>query len=607
MVKLKNAISNLLERLGLNTLASRIFLISTIPIILIVTTITIETHRINREVLQKDKTLLAFQTLLKDFNQLTSFSQSFITHGSDEESLFATGSTNETNLYRHSLKEAQSTIEEIEAMSLIRDHFLSDLEEIEENLQDLDKIFFEIMTLKISIGKKDYGQIGMWRTNIHAAEAIINKAKEYKLYTSLLMLRRHEKDYLLRNDFNYVKKFQDEYQNFVTLTEKSKVSEEIKSQLTLFTYQYKEAFLNFSNVKKIYEQKLTEYEEKQNMLSHDVLELSEAVNYIAATYLDRYNQKILYSTISIILLSTLIILLALKNLTNPINLLIEKVKNLKDEDLTELQEIESASEINLLRDTITNYRHKIHEQEKTLEINAKFKLLGEMSAQISHEILNPMTIIKNSILLLKKQMKLSNVESLEVNKKVDSIEIASGRVLDIVSNIKKLAKTNFNDSKEVFDFNQIFLQLNFLVGRKIEYAKINLMVEKFDDKEKFMGNESLLSQVLINLVTNSIQAIENSNGDKWIKVNCQQTEEDLIIEIIDSGLGIKKEIADKLFKENLTTKSGDQGTGLGLPLCRKIIEEHSGSIIIDQSRQNTTFVIKLPRYKTNESHLKLVA
>ena len=133
---------------------------------------------------------------------------------------------------------------------------------------------------------------------------------------------------------------------------------------------------------------------------------------------------------------------------------------------------------------------------------------------------------------------------------------------------------------------------------RIDFAKlimsnIEFKLIPFDDDDKILGNESLISQVIVNLVNNSRQAILNDKNS-WINVICSKNKNNYLISITDSGKGVDVAVIDKLFKERVTTKDGVDGTGLGLSLCKKIIDQHKGSIYVDRNSINTCFKIEIP-------------
>ncbi|MBT7668662.1 MAG: GHKL domain-containing protein, partial [Bdellovibrionales bacterium] len=110
-----------------------------------------------------------------------------------------------------------------------------------------------------------------------------------------------------------------------------------------------------------------------------------------------------------------------------------------------------------------------------------------------------------------------------------------------------------------------------------------------------LGRSTSLSQVLLNLIKNSFDAIKDGPEDRWIKVQIEETAESVSIIIQDSGKGITPELHKQLFNPFFTTKVKGKGTGIGLSLSRQMIESQGGTLICDENQANSTFIITLKR------------
>jgi signal transduction histidine kinase len=106
-----------------------------------------------------------------------------------------------------------------------------------------------------------------------------------------------------------------------------------------------------------------------------------------------------------------------------------------------------------------------------------------------------------------------------------------------------------------------------------------------------MGYPDELNQVWTNIITNALQAMQYQ-GD--LTIEAHQNNGHVEVKIIDSGPGIPEEIQPKIFEPFFTTKKQGEGTGLGLGICKKIIEKHQGEIKFTSQPGRTEFVIKLP-------------
>lgn len=223
--------------------------------------------------------------------------------------------------------------------------------------------------------------------------------------------------------------------------------------------------------------------------------------------------------------------------------------------------------------------------------------LGEMASGIAHEINNPLTIILGRLTLLKKRIERKDPAEVLGND-IDLLEKTVYRISNIVNGLRKLSRDNTKDPIEVFSIKKLIEESQELFTQKIKNKEIALEIQQ--EKEYFIKAKSLqLSQVIVNLINNSIDAIETL-PEKWIKVKVEQQSESCIIQVIDSGTGIPKEIASKLMTPFYTTKGPGKGTGLGLSLSKKMIEEAKGKFYYDPSKPNTTFCIELPIGKVEE-------
>ena len=226
------------------------------------------------------------------------------------------------------------------------------------------------------------------------------------------------------------------------------------------------------------------------------------------------------------------------------------------------------------------------ELEEQLHLAERLAALGEMVAGVSHEIKNPLGIIQSTADLLSKmpdadesQKRLSGVikeESIRLNGIVtEFLDFARPMSLNICD-------CNLED---ILNKNMAFLEA--------ELEKSSIIVEhNLDGKTfKFQADPDLLYRALLNILINALQSVDK-NG--VINIRVEKEKSDYILEIEDSGKGITEENLKKIFNPFFTTK--DNGTGLGLPIVKKIIEAHDGTIGIESKLDLGTKVsIKLPR------------
>ena len=224
------------------------------------------------------------------------------------------------------------------------------------------------------------------------------------------------------------------------------------------------------------------------------------------------------------------------------------------------------------------------EQRKLVEqlnLAERLAALGEMVAGVSHEIKNPLGIIQSTSELLNN---MPNAD--ETQKKLSGvITEESIRLNRIVTEFLDFARPHELNLRE-FDLKDVIIKnIDFL---KPEIDKKDITVESNLDGRSFMieADQDLIHRVLMNLIINSIQAMPGSGR---ISVNVGEEKGGYTIEIKDTGSGISDKNIKKIFNPFYTTK--EQGSGLGLPIVRKIIEGHGGTINIESAEGVGTSVI----------------
>jgi two-component system, NtrC family, sensor histidine kinase HydH len=211
--------------------------------------------------------------------------------------------------------------------------------------------------------------------------------------------------------------------------------------------------------------------------------------------------------------------------------------------------------------------------------------LGEMVAGVSHEIRNPLGIIRSSAGLLKKKM-----EKLDpLNTIPDIIVEESERLNNIITDFLNYARPrepHFSNCKveEVIDKNITYLATQLAEnGCKVD-TKVG------DDLPEIMADSEMLYQAFLNIFINAIQAMPN--GGK-ISINIFPANGNVAIQIEDEGNGIEAEIMEKIWNPFFTTK--EKGTGLGLGIVKNLIEAHSGNLNIENRPEGGARVtIQLP-------------
>lgn len=207
-------------------------------------------------------------------------------------------------------------------------------------------------------------------------------------------------------------------------------------------------------------------------------------------------------------------------------------------------------------------------------------------SEISHEIRNPLTLISSSLQLMQ----------------IHYPEIVSDpHWLQIVNNVDYMCQlleelSAFNSSgslhSSVFSMEQFLKEIviSFVISLDNENPDIEFTSSIPDDLGLFSGDKVKLREVILNLFKNAKEAIE---GEGTIYLTARRESSSLLIELTDSGCGISDEYIKSIFEPFITYKKG--GTGLGLPICKRIIEAHNGILSVHSvPGKGTTFSIVLP-------------
>lgn len=240
----------------------------------------------------------------------------------------------------------------------------------------------------------------------------------------------------------------------------------------------------------------------------------------------------------------------------------------------------------LIRD-LTNQK----KAEEIMHRTEKLSVVGQLAAGIAHEIRNPLTAIKGFTQLLKKE---DNNDYLEVM--LSELE----RIEDIVSDLLILAKPQPSKKEQV--------DIGLLLDETVDLFRSEAIlhnVEIFSEIELttpfIKGESNKLKQVFINLLKNAIEAMPD--GGKITVSAIRTNNEQIVVKIMDEGIGIPEERMPNLGEPFYSTK--EKGTGLGLMICNRIIKNHGGTMNIESEiNKGTTISVFFPAFSPPENMKK---
>lgn len=235
-------------------------------------------------------------------------------------------------------------------------------------------------------------------------------------------------------------------------------------------------------------------------------------------------------------------------------------------------------------------KEQIHQKE--LLRSAKMVVLGEMASGIAHEINNPLMIIMGKADGLRKEIENPSRDKSKALEDIDRIERTVERISKIIKGLNIFSRKSDIDPKRNYRLLEIVDDTVGLCQQRLNQNNIRLHVD-IDAKVKVHCRPPQISQVLLNLISNSIDAIQKSE-DKWIRLAVRDMGDFIEFRVTDCGNKISADIQEKIMMPFFTTKELGHGTGLGLSISKTIIEDHGGNFYYDSESQNTCFVLTLP-------------
>ncbi len=231
------------------------------------------------------------------------------------------------------------------------------------------------------------------------------------------------------------------------------------------------------------------------------------------------------------------------------------------------------------------------ERTKELEHVQRLELIGTMTSGIAHEFNNLLTpIMGYSIMTLEKIPE----EDTELSENVIEIYNASLKAKDVIRRLSEMSRKNPSSVMTPLSPNEI-LQKAMEMSLPAKPKPVEIDMQQDAAGWHFMGSETQITQLLLNLIINAYHAMEKDGGTLRLAAKAINVTGEVVFQVGDSGTGIPEDVLPHIFDPFFTTKEVGRGTGLGLAIVKNVVEQYGGTIDVrSEVGKGSTFMVRLP-------------
>ena len=237
-------------------------------------------------------------------------------------------------------------------------------------------------------------------------------------------------------------------------------------------------------------------------------------------------------------------------------------------------------------------RERLRQLEADLAHVNRVSMLGELGASLSHELKQPIAAAITNADTCLRWLKRDQPDVEEASEAVTRIVEAGNRAAEIINRLRSFYTKSAPVERELVDVNELIPEMLVLLRSEANRHSLPMRTDLAADLPRVTADRVQLQQVFLNLMLNGIEAMKDSGGVLTI-VSQLDNDDQLLISISDTGVGLPAEKADQIFNAFFTTKP--QGSGMGLAISRSIVESHGGRLWASaNSGRGTTFHFTLP-------------
>jgi C4-dicarboxylate-specific signal transduction histidine kinase len=219
--------------------------------------------------------------------------------------------------------------------------------------------------------------------------------------------------------------------------------------------------------------------------------------------------------------------------------------------------------------------------------------MGELTASLAHEVNQPIAAAVTDANTCLRWLSRDQPDVEEARQAASRVVKDAVRASEIISRVRALFKKG-TSQRELVDVNEVIREMIVLLRSQATRYSISMRTELSEDLPQITGDRVQLQQVLMNLMINGIEAMKDVDGRRELAVKSQRAEdEQLMVSVNDTGVGLPSHHADQIFNAFFTTKP--HGTGMGLRISRSIAESHGGRLwATENSPRGASFHLTLP-------------
>jgi signal transduction histidine kinase len=237
-------------------------------------------------------------------------------------------------------------------------------------------------------------------------------------------------------------------------------------------------------------------------------------------------------------------------------------------------------------------REKVRQLQSDLAHQNRISIMGQLAASLSHELKQPIAAAITDAQTCLRWLTRKQPDVEEAREATMRTVKDTARAAEIIDRLRSFYKKGAPPERELVDVNEVIREMLVLLRSEASRYSISMRTQLAAELPEVTADRVQLQQVLMNLMLNGIEAMRETGGELTIKSELGGDGQ-LVITISDTGVGLPADQVDKIFNAFFTTKP--QGSGMGLAICRSIVESHSGRLWASANQgSGATFQFTLP-------------